>query len=435
MVHPFFMTYEEALTLAYAQLPVFHRDGRVAIKPGLTNTLRFCEYLGNPQERFKCIHIAGTNGKGSTSHMLAAILQCAGYKVGLYTSPHLKNFTERIRVNGVEMERQKVANFIERHQPEFSRLGLSFFELTVGMAFDEFAHQQVDIAVIETGLGGLLDSTNVIKPLFSVITNVSYDHMDVLGETLPEIAAQKAGIIKPRTPVIVSQDDETVLAVIRDTSERLGAPMYVASLRYVIESHEMRRGALHIRVREAHKQPETYTLQLTGVYQRFNLPGVLQAACLLSEFGYRIEQDHIQRGLSQTVSLTGLKGRWQRIGEMPLIYCDTGHNEAGFTAILECIRTIPHTALWFIIGCVRDKEVEKILNQLPSDAKYVFCQASSPRAVTCTELQTMAAAHQLTGVAIPEVNDALRYVRAKAHPDDLIVVCGSTYLVAELDET
>lgn len=428
------MTYEEALALAYAQLPVFHRDGRAAIKPGLTNTLRFCEYLGNPQERFKSIHVAGTNGKGSTSHMLAAILQSAGYKVGLYTSPHLKNFTERIRVNGVEMDQQRVADFIERHQHEFLRIGLSFFELTVGMAFDEFACQEVDVAVIETGLGGLLDSTNVILPVLSVITNVSYDHMDVLGNTLPEIAAQKAGIIKPHTPVVISQDDEAVMQVFRDASNRLDAPIFEASSQFTIAAYEMRGGLLQVTVRDVGSQTETYNLDLIGVYQRFNLLGVLQAVDVLAKFGFQVQHKHIHQGLSQTITLTGLKGRWQRIGERPLVFCDTGHNEAGITAILECIRSIPHATLWLVLGCVHDKDIAKILQKLPKTAEYVFSQASSPRALSCTSLQALAAEFELHGTAIADVNEALGFVRAQANVDDLAVVCGSTYLVAELDE-
>lgn len=428
------MTYEEALALAYSQLPVFHRDGRSAIKPGLTNTLQFCEYLGNPQNRFKSIHIAGTNGKGSTSHMLAAIMQCAGYKVGLYTSPHLKHFTERIRVNGVEMDKYRVAEFIERHQQEFSRLGLSFFELTVGMAFTEFARQQVDIAIIETGIGGKLDSTNVIQPVLSMITNVSYDHMDVLGSTLTEIAAQKAGIIKPYTPVVLSQDDQVVLNVVMEVSSQLEAPVFVANNRFRIESYRMSNGLLHVNVQDHLAESETYILELMGTYQRYNLLGVLQTVDVLSTIGFTIRQPHIHQGLSSTITLTSLKGRWQRIGDKPLVFCDTGHNEAGIAAILECIDSMPYANLWIVLGCVRDKDVSSILKNLPKLAKYVFSQASSPRALAADELQIIARNFQLMGICIPDVNDALGYLRAQAGPNDLIVVCGSTYLVAEVSE-
>jgi len=428
------MSYEEALALAYTQLPVFHRDGRSAIKPGLAHIIQFCEYLGNPQDKLKCIHIAGTNGKGSTSHMLAAILQCAGYKVGLYTSPHLKNFTERIRINGVEMDRQRVAEFIEQHREVFLNLDLSFFELTVAMAFDEFARQQVDVAVIETGLGGLLDSTNIIQPVLSVITNVSYDHIDVLGKTLPEIAAQKAGIIKPRTPVVLSHVDETLISVFREAANRVEASLFVANLFFQVEAYEMRGGRLMLTVNVGSSQQETYSLELIGLYQRFNVPGVLQSIEVLNKLGFIISKMHTATGLHMTIRLTGLKGRWQRIGEYPLTFCDTGHNEAGFSAILECIYSIPHGQLYIVLGCVRDKDVMKILKQLPNDAKYLFCEAASPRALPCNELQILANTLGIFGTIIPNVNEALAYARIQAEVNDLIVVCGSTYLVAELQE-
>lgn len=428
------MTYEEALNLAYAQLPVFHRDGRSALRLGLTNTANFCEYIGNPQNRFRSIHIAGTNGKGSTSHMLAAILQCAGYKVGLYTSPHLKNFTERIRVNGVEMDRQRVADFIERHQDNFIRFGLSFFELTVGMAFEEFARQKVDVAVIETGLGGLLDSTNVIQPVLSIITNVSYDHMDILGSSLSEIAAQKAGIIKYRTPIVVSQADQTIADVFRKEADRVDAPFFLANLRFQVIKYFSHKGLLRLFVQDqdSHNLQKTFSLELNGLYQRFNLPGVLQATEELKKQGFMISMEDIDLGLSQTVALTGLKGRWQKIGIDPLTYCDTGHNEAGVAAILECIRATPHAQLRIIFGCVRDKDVTKLIQKLPPIAMYIFSQASSPRAFPSSELQELAKAYDLHGISIQNVNEALTYARAQAHPNDLIVVCGSTYLVSEL---
>lgn len=429
------MTYDEAIALAYAQLPVFHRDGHQAIRPGLANTIRFCEYLGNPHHQFKSIHIAGTNGKGSTSHMLAAILQRAGYKVGLYTSPHLKNFTERIRINGFEIERQRVADFIEKHQPEFRRLELSFFELTVGMAFNEFALQRVDIAVIETGLGGLLDSTNIITPELCIITNVSYDHMDVLGSSLEAIAAQKAGIIKPNIPVVLSQRDETVLNVIQEAAQQQQAPLYIASSRFVVQNYTTNEGKLHITVHDTliQQEPESFHLELIGLYQRFNLPGVLQAVEVMKQNGFVINREHIREGLMNTVSLTGLKGRWQQIGENPLIYCDTGHNEAGLSSILECIWSIPHRQLWIIFGCARDKDVNQLLQLLPHQAKYLFSQANSPRAMSCIALRSLALNFHLDGFAINNVNDALNYAKQKAQPEDLIVVCGSTYLVAEIN--
>lgn len=422
--------YLDTLKYLYGALPMYQRIGAAAYKANLDNTLALCAALGNPERKFKSIHVAGTNGKGSTSHMLAAVLQASGYHTGLYTSPHLKEFTERIRIDGKEVEQEFVVDFVDRMRPELDRIAPSFFEMTVGMAFDYFARQKVDIAVIEVGLGGRLDSTNVIVPELSLITNISWDHMALLGNTLQKIAAEKAGIIKRGVPVVVSERQEAVEEVFIGRAGQLGCDLVFGSdiIQLDHQSHGCdvyQGGGVWL---------EGLVPGLKGRYQEKNLPGVLAAVLMLIELGYEIPDEAVKEGIAHTTELTGLKGRWQVIRERPLTICDTGHNEAGIRAVLDQLRDLPHQRLHFVIGMVNDKDISKILNLLPKDAVYYFCQAHIPRALDARELADQAAAFGLRGVVEPAVNAALRRATAAAGPNDVIFVGGSTFVVGELDE-
>lgn len=407
---------------------MFQRVGAVAYKKDLTNTLQLCDALGNPHLKFKSIHIAGTNGKGSCSHMLAAILQTAGYKTGLYTSPHLKEFTERIRVHGKEIDQEFVIDFVQRITPAIERIQPSFFEITVAMAFDYFAKEKVDIAVVETGLGGRLDSTNVITPLVSLITNISWDHKDLLGDTLQKIAFEKAGIIKPGIPVIISEKQFDVSEVFESKAWECTSELVFASDFYHVNRIS---GGTYKVIHDT--QTFTYELDLLGIYQAKNLKGVLAVINELRKQGFRISSDHITIGLKNTTSLTGLKGRWQKIRENPLTICDTGHNEAGIKEILSQISEIRFNRLHWVLGMVKDKDVSTILHLLPKDATYYFCQASIPRAMPARELQQKALEAGLNGVAITNVNAAISQARANSTPADLILIGGSTFVVAEIE--
>jgi dihydrofolate synthase/folylpolyglutamate synthase len=423
------MNYTETLTYLYQNLPMFQRIGSAAFKKDLTNTIALCDALGNPQHKFKSIHIAGTNGKGSSSHMLAAVLQSAGYKTGLYTSPHLKEFTERIRINGQEVSEDFVVDFVERIRPVIDTIRPSFFEITVAMAFDYFAHQQLDVAVIEVGLGGRLDSTNVITPLLSLITNISWDHVDMLGDTLEKIAQEKAGIIKRSVPVVISERQVEVEHVFMDKARESGSPITFASDQYQIN----------------HKSTGTYsinngidqyelTIDLKGGYQAKNIAGVLASIDVLRKMGLAISDHQIAQGLKAVMRLTGLRGRWQTIGEKPLIICDTGHNEGGIREVVKQINEIPYHHLHMVIGLVKDKDVSKVLSLLPARATYYFCAASIPRAMPAEELKQKAEKYGLKGKIFHQVTDALQAAKANSEIDDLIFVGGSTYVVAEVDE-
>lgn len=422
--------YTDALRYLYEALPMYQRIGAAAYKANLDNTLALCEALGNPERKFKSIHIAGTNGKGSTSHMLAAVLQSAGYRTGLYTSPHLKEFTERIRIDGREVEREFVVEFVDRMKPMLDRIRPSFFEMTVAMAFDYFVRQQVDVAVIEVGLGGRLDSTNVIVPDLSVITNISWDHMALLGNTLPKIATEKAGIIKPGVPVVVSEKQEAVEEIFIGRAGQLGCDLVFGSdiiqLDHQSNGYDVYQGG--------GVWLEGLVPDLKGRYQEKNLPGVLAAVLALTELGYEISNEAIKEGIARTTELTGLKGRWQVLREKPMTLCDTGHNEAGILAVLDQLRSLPHRRLHFVIGMVNDKDISKILNLLPREAVYYFCQAHIPRAMDADLLAREAAEAGLKGTVVRDVNDALAKATAEAAPDDIVFVGGSTFVVGELDD-
>lgn len=423
-------SYPEALQFLYDNLPMFQRLGAAAIRKDLTNTIRLCEILGNPQRDFKSIHVAGTNGKGSTCHMLASVLQTAGYKTGLYTSPHLKDFTERIKINGEEVSREYVVGFVNRIRPVIEEVCPSFFEITVAMAFDYFARQNVDVAVIEVGLGGRLDSTNVITPLVSVITNISWDHKDLLGDTLLLIAKEKAGIIKRRVPVVISERQAEVADVFLRKAAEEDAAIFFASDQYRVVFGE---AGLTV-VKSSHGPVlSDIRLPLRGNYQMHNLPGVFKTVDLLSPY-FSISQETMKKGLEGTIENTGLKGRWQTLQNNPTVVCDTAHNEAGIREVLLQISNQEFNRLFFVLGIVKDKDITQILSMLPRNAAYYFCQPKIPRALDAVMLQEKASSFGLLGEVIRDVNEAKRKAVSMAGEDDFIFIGGSTYVVAELDE-
>ena len=427
------MNYEETLHYLFTRLPMFSRIGAAAYKKDLTNTIQLCDYIGNPQHRFKSIHIAGTNGKGSTSHMLAAILQTAGYKTGLHTSPHLRDFRERFRLDGALIEEAFIVDFTRRIEPVIDKIEPSFFEITVAMTFDYFAHHNVDIAIVETGLGGRLDSTNIITPELSVITNIGWDHMNLLGDTLELIAFEKAGIIKPGVPVIVGETAAATRQVFEQVAREKQSPLFFADqLRYVAdwkyEHHE-----LQVQVtRTGHDERIGYRLDLPGYYQTKNLVTVLEAVHRLQQQGWHIPPEAVHQGLQQVKELTGLHGRWEVIHRNPAVILDVGHNEDGIRQILSQIELTNHNNLHMVMGMVKDKEVEKVLAQLPKEATYYFTKAQIPRALPEDQLAKQAAAYDLHGHAYADVNTALKAALHNAHKNDLIVVYGSVFVVGEV---
>ncbi|SJZ86334.1 bifunctional folylpolyglutamate synthase/dihydrofolate synthase [Sediminibacterium ginsengisoli] len=427
------MTYPETVEYLFSRLPMFSRIGADAFKKDLTNTYRLCEALGNPQQHIKMVHIAGTNGKGSTSHMLAAILQEAGYKTGLYTSPHLKDFRERIKINGEWCDEAFVVDFTRRIQPYIDSVEPSFFEITVAMAFDYFAQQKVDIAVIETGLGGRLDSTNIITPELSVITNIGMDHMNMLGDTLTLIAEEKAGIIKKNIPVVIGEAIAETRPVFETTANALEAPIIFAQeCRYVTD---WKYQAHHLHVEVADRKQDThhiYELDLPGIYQRHNLLTVLEAAHQLQLQGWNIGREIVHKALKQVKRSTGLHGRWEIVREQPLVVLDVAHNADGIKQVREQLEYTDYHHLHIVIGMVKDKDVEQVLEHLPQHASYYFTRAQLPRAMDALALQELAAAHQLHGEAYATVELAVREALTRAHEKDMILVCGSVFVVAEV---
>ena len=422
------LSYQETIHYLYESLPMYQRVGAVAYKADLTNTIALCEALGNPQDKFKSIHVAGTNGKGSSSHMLASILQTTGYKTGLYTSPHLKEFTERIRINGAEVSKEFVVDFVDRIKATIEIIQPSFFEITVAMAFDYFAKEKVDVAVIEVGLGGRLDSTNVITPLVSLITNISWDHKDILGDTLPKIAFEKAGIIKGNIPVVVSEHGTEVDAVFRNKATEMNSAIFFAEDDWKVKP--LLSGKYQITHENNSIEIE---LDLKGEYQRKNLAGVFQVVEILRTKGFNISGNQIITALKNVVRNTGLKGRWQKLGEHPLMICDTGHNEAGIKEVVSQIKSQQFEKLIFVLGCVKDKDLSSILKLLPTDAYYFFCQAKIPRALAAHELQAQANAFNLKGEVIADINAAIIAAKKRSNPTDFIFIGGSTFVVAEIE--
>jgi dihydrofolate synthase/folylpolyglutamate synthase len=433
---PSAMNYKETLDYLYTQLPMFTRLGASAFKKDLTNTLALCELLGNPQHKFKSVHVGGTNGKGSTSHMLAAILQTAGYKTGLYTSPHLKDFRERIRVNGQMISEQTVIDFVASHQPAFEAIQPSFFEMTVVLAFDVFAKEKVDIAIIEVGLGGRLDSTNVISPLLSVITNIGWDHMNMLGDTLQLIATEKAGIIKPSIPVIIGEFQQEIADVFIKKAKLENAEITFASEEGLkVESTKLKDGTLDmLDVAVTTQDLNTYNLQLDlpGTYQLKNLKTALSAVDELRRLGFTITNQHIAAALKQVKSLTGLHGRWEVLSRNPLTICDTGHNPEGIAEVLKNIASVPYQQLHFVIGMVNDKDISKVLAMLPTNATYYFCKPDIPRGLEAESLKQKAESIGLRGEAYSSVPAALKVAQAIAGKNDLVFIGGSTFVVAEV---
>lgn len=428
------MNYQETLDYLYHTLPMFSRVGATAIKKDITNTVKICAAIGNPQTTFKTVHIAGTNGKGSTSHILAAILQTAGYKTGLYTSPHLKDFRERIKVNGQMCEQQFVVDFTEKIKPLIAEIEPSFFEITVAMAFEYFAEQQVDIAIIETGLGGRLDSTNIITPEISVITNIGWDHMNLLGNTLEQIAFEKAGIIKKEIPVVIGEYLKETKPVFEEKAATENAPILFAQEQRFVSNRRDEHHQLNIEITQHHNfERENYTLDLTGIYQTKNILTVLEAAHQLHLKGWRTDTETIKKALPHVKKLTGLHGRWEMIHQYPSVILDVAHNEDGIKQIIEQLELTNYHHLHIIIGMVKDKEIDKVLQLLPHQANYYFSQSHIPRALDAKSLQKKAAQFGLKGLCFDEVNAALHYVKSIAHKNDLILICGSVFLVGEVN--
>ncbi|HVM89732.1 MAG TPA: folylpolyglutamate synthase/dihydrofolate synthase family protein [Puia sp.] len=429
------MDYTQTIDYLFSRLPMFSRIGSAAMKEGLTNTITLCKANGNPYTKFKSVHVGGTNGKGSTSHMLAAILQTAGYKTGLYTSPHLKDFRERIKVNGEWISEDFVVRFVETMKQLIENINPSFFEITVAMAFSYFAEQKVDMAIIEVGLGGRLDSTNIINPELSVITNISYDHMNILGDTLQKIAFEKAGIIKKNTPVVIGEYQEATAAIFREKAKEENAALSFASQHHFVADWEMSKHALIAEVTSSiTNEKKHYHLDLPGLYQTKNLVTTLEAIGMLRQKGFSITETDIQKALKQVKQLTGLHGRWEIIHEKPLVVLDVCHNEDGIKQLIKQIEITDHEELHLIIGFAKDKDIEKILNLLPKHAHYYFTKALIPRALPENELFEKGKKSGLSGMHYSEVNKALKEALSQSGEKDLIIICGSVFVVGEVEK-
>ncbi|SFA53843.1 dihydrofolate synthase / folylpolyglutamate synthase [Pedobacter suwonensis] len=427
------MNYQQTLDFLYSKLPMFTRVGASAFKKDLTNTIILCEALDNPQHKFKSIHVAGTNGKGSTSHMLASVLQAQGYKTGLYTSPHLKDFRERIRINGKMISKTEVVSFVKEQQKLIEKTEPSFFEVTVAMAFDHFAKHQVDVAVIEVGLGGRLDSTNIITPEISVITNISLDHMNMLGNTLAEIAGEKAGIIKKSIPVVIGETQEESAPVFIKKANIEQAPIVFADQVLTTQDLKVKNSKLSVSVYQGREiKYKDLQSDLTGIYQHKNILTVLQTLTVLNEkTEIKTDQQSVYKGISQVKKQTGLQGRWQTLSRTPLVICDTGHNEAGITEVIKNITQTPYQNLHIVFGMVNDKDISKVLLLMPKNATYYFCKPALERGLDADRLKEQAAAHGLTGKSFTSVLEAKATAIQSASPKDLVFIGGSTFVVAE----
>ncbi len=429
------MTYQQTIAYLYEHLPMFTRIGAAAYKKDLHNTIALCNALDNPQQKFKSVHIAGTNGKGSTSHMLAAILQEAGYKTGLYTSPHIKDFKERIRVNGTPVKEQFVVDFTARTKTLSDAVQPSFFELTVAMAFEYFVEEKVDIAIIETGLGGLLDSTNIIMPILSVITNIGYDHQYILGNTLEEIAWQKAGIIKQNIPVVIGETLPETKPIFLQKAIKENAPLYFAENLFAVEYIDHEGELMFCNVKNTETNIiEKLRLGLTGLYQTKNICTVLAAVDQLKEAGYKITELALHNGVEQVKKITGIAGRWDVLQNNPIVITDVAHNAAGIKNVIAQLDIEYSTAKkHFVLGFVQDKDVASVLQLFPADGFYYFTNAHIPRALPYTELAAKAAMAGLTGDGYDDVNDAVTAAKKAAGSNDVVMVCGSFFILGELN--
>ena len=423
------MTYEETITYLFNSAPLFQHVGKDAYKEGLDTTQRLDAHFNHPHQKFKTIHVAGTNGKGSCSHTLAAILQSAGYKVGLYTSPHLVDFRERIRVNGIPVGKEYVIDFVENHRAFFEPLHPSFFELATAMAFNYFAEEQVDIAVIEVGLGGRLDCTNTIRPDLCIITNISFDHVQFLGDTLAKIAAEKAGIIKPDIPVVIGETTPETKPVFAQKALQEGAPIHFAEEEQLLVSTSTNAQGKRIYQTRNYANLEG---ELGGLCQIKNTNTLLSAIRVLQKAGYNIKEAHVREGFAKVCPLTGLMGRWQKLQDKPTTICDTGHNKAGIQYIVEQLSLQTYQRLHIIIGMVNDKDISGVLALLPKEATYYFTKASVNRALNEKEVQRLAGEAGLKGETYPSVREAIEAAQASATPEDFIFVGGSTFIVADL---
>lgn len=420
------MTYQSALDYLYSRLPVFHNIGAAAYKPGLANTVKILDYLGNPQKKFKSIHIAGTNGKGSVSHTLAAVFQSAGYKTGLYTSPHLLDFGERIRLNGKMIERSYVADFVENHQAIVQQVQPSFFELTMAMAFAYFAENDIDIAIVETGLGGRLDSTNILVPELSIITNISYDHTQFLGNTLQQIAAEKAGIIKPDIPVVIGEWQSETHNVFENKALETNSKLYYPENAFEFIANDNNK--MLCRTTDLGE----IRVALTGNYQLKNMATVFKAINVINDLGqFILPENAILDGIENVVELTGLRGRWEIIQTSPLVITDTGHNQAGIEYVAQQIKNQTYNKLHIVFGVVNDKDVSAMLSFLPKNAEYYFTQAKVERALSAEELAVIALQFGLKGKIYPTIASAYQSALNNASSDDFIFVGGSNYVVGE----
>ena len=427
------MNYQETIDWMFKQLPMYQRIGAAAYKPNLDNTIALLELLGNPHRRFKSVHVAGTNGKGSTSHMLASIFQEAGYKTGLYTSPHLRDFRERIRINGEMIPEDNVTRFIERYHDDFQKIGLSFFEMTVGMAFQYFADEQVDIAIVEVGMGGRLDSTNLITPELSVITNIGLDHVQFLGDTLEKIAGEKAGIIKEGIPVVIGETQPETHQVFEDKARELHSPIHFADQRF--DCDEIHIDELQTKKYDIWKDSQLYLeaceIPLTGNYQKKNLATVMCAADLLRN-KFDISDDDLRDGIANVIRNTHLMGRWQILSHDPLTIADTGHNVDGIKEVVAQLAEMTYNKLHFVIGTVNDKDIDHILQLLPHNCEYYFCKADIPRGLDANLLAQKAFEFGLRGNVYNSVRDAYLSAQNAASFDDVVFVGGSNFTVAEV---
>ncbi|MEE4197026.1 MAG: folylpolyglutamate synthase/dihydrofolate synthase family protein [Bacteroidales bacterium] len=429
------MNYQDTLEWLFNQLPMYQRDGKAAYKDNLDNTLALDAYFDHPHRKFQSVHVAGTNGKGSVSHMLASVMQEVGYKVGLYTSPHLKDFRERIKINGLMIPEEEVVDFFHQHQRIIEKVKPSFFEMTVALAFDYFAREEIDLAIVEVGMGGRLDSTNIIQPLCSVITNIGFDHTQFLGDTMGKIAGEKAGIIKEKIPVIIGETHPETESVFMDTARKKHSDLCFADqhyfVDYIMQSVDQKQ-ILNIKDAKGNIVFGDLMLDLTGAYQQKNVITALTVLKNLQQQGVMIQENHLYQGLLHVVKNTGLLGRWQILDQVPLTIADTGHNVEGLGYTVKQLNQIPHKQLHIVFGVVNDKNIDQLLKILPPRAIYYFTRAAIPRALDEKVLTEKAKTAGLSGAGYPNVQLALKNAKKNAADNDLIFIGGSTFVVAEV---